>query len=95
MFNHDSLSIEQRLQCLELILEAAILGPYLEDRPHRQAIAGHLYSVLEAGARHQSFPAEVLAALSQDADALAEIDNIPDALRPSLRPLIPPAGSCK
>ena len=92
MGDYDSMSVDSRLLYLKLLVEAVILGPHLNDQRHRQAIAGHLYSQTAAAERHQSFPAEVLAALNQTADSLAEIDNMPDALKPALRPLIPPAS---
>lgn len=84
------LSLEERVQVLETLLSAAIWGPYLDEPKHLARIAENLYMRLEAAERHRSFPPAVLAALYRHADALAAIDNIPDALRPAIRPLVQP-----
>lgn len=86
----ESMSLEERVLFMEFLLEAAIWGPYLEDREHRQKIASHLYSFIEASQRHQAHPPVVQNALLRFADGLAEIDRIPSALKPSVRPLIVP-----
>lgn len=84
----ESMSLEERVLYMEFLLNAIIWGPYLEDREHREKIASHMYSFLEASERHQTYPPIVQNALLRFADALAEIDNVPTALKPSLRPLI-------
>ena len=87
----ESMSLEERVLFIEFLLDAIIWGPHLEDREHRQKIASHLYTCVEASQRHQAHPPVVQDALLRFVDSLAEIDNIPSALRPSLRPLIAPA----
>lgn len=87
----ESMSLEERVLFMEFMLDAIIWGPHLEDSEHRQKIASHLYTFIEASQRHQAHPPIVQNALLRFADALAEIDNVPSALKPSLRPLIAPA----
>jgi hypothetical protein len=87
------LTLEDQVEYLRIVTEAFIWGPHLADREYRQKIAGHLYLVAEAAARHQSEPPAVLRALLHLADSLAELDNMPDALRPALRPFVPPPDS--
>ncbi len=89
----ESMTLEERVLFMEFLLEAVIWGPYLEDREHRQQIAAHLYLCVEASQRHQAHPPAVQNALLHFADGLAGIDNIPGALKPSLRPLVPPTDA--
>lgn len=89
----DELTLEERVFILEVLVEASIWGPHLHARDHRQRIAQDLYARLEADARHPSFPSRVRSGLARAADALSELDNIPDSLRPALRPFARPADS--
>lgn len=82
------LTLEERLQVLEVLIEEAIWGPSLDRPEHRKAIASALYTRLGVVAGHQTYPASVISALYEHADALSELDNTPDALRPALRSLI-------
>ena len=86
-----ALSQEERLQVQEVLLEEA-LWAHLDDTDHLRAVASGLYTRLEAAQRHATYPPAVLAALYQRADALAELDNTPGALRPALRPFVQPAA---
>lgn len=89
----DELSLEERVQTLSVLLQAAIWGPHLHHRRHRRRIAADLYTRLEAAEPRDPFPPAVRAALYRHADALAELDNMPDALRPSLRSVVRSSGS--
>ncbi|MDR2334847.1 MAG: hypothetical protein LBE61_15360 [Burkholderiaceae bacterium] len=82
------LSVEERLQVLEILMEESLWGPYLDRPEHRKAIASALYTRLEVAKLHQAYPPGVIAALYEQADALSELDNTPDALKPMLRPLV-------
>lgn len=86
----EAMSLEDRVLFMEFLLESVIWGPHLEDQEHRQKIAAHLYTCVEASQRHQAHPPAVQQALLDYADGLAGIDNIPGALKPTLRPLVPP-----
>lgn len=86
----ESMSLDERVLFMEFLLDAIIWGPYLEDGEHRQKIASHLYTAIEASQRHQAHPPVVQSALLRFADGLAGIDNIPGALKPSMRPMIAP-----
>ena len=88
--DENGLTLEERVLVLETLLDATIWGPYVQDRDHRQRIAQDLYTRLEADERHPSFPAGVRNRLMSTADALSELDNTPDALRPALRPFARP-----
>jgi len=48
----ESMSLEERVLYMEFLLNAIIWGSYLEDREHREKIASHMYSFLEASERH-------------------------------------------
>lgn len=87
------LTLEERLQVQEILLESIIFGPLLNDQRFRQQIAQQLYSVLEAAQRSGSLSPAVLHALFQRADAMAELDNLPDGLKPALRKSLPITGS--
>ncbi|MEX8194922.1 hypothetical protein [Comamonas guangdongensis] len=87
----EKLSLEERLQVLEVLMEEALWGPYLDQPEHRKAIASALYTRLEVAKPHRTYPPGVIAALYDHADALSELDNTPDALRPMLRPLVRPS----
>jgi len=89
----ESMSLEERVLFIEFLLDAVIWGPYIEDSEHRRKIASHLYMCVEASQRHQAHPPAVQKALLHFADGLAGIDNIPGALKPSLRPLVPPTDA--
>ena len=84
----EKLSVEERLQVLEILLEESIWGLHLERPEHRRAIASALYTRLAVANLHQAYPPSVSAALYEQADALCELDNTPDPLRPMLRPTI-------
>lgn len=84
------LSLDERLQVQEVLLEEA-LWAHIDDTDHLRAVASGLYTRLEAAQRHATYPPAVLAELYQRADALSELDNTPDALRPALRPFVQPA----
>lgn len=84
------MTLEERVQYLEILVQAAIWGPYLENGSHRKAIARDLYTRLEAAERHGTFPPALQAALYRFADGLSEIDSQPDALKPVLRPFVEP-----
>jgi hypothetical protein len=86
----ERLSVEERLLVLEVLVEEAVWGPYLDRPEHRKAIASALYARLEVAKPHQAYPPGVIAALYDHADALSELDNTPYALRPMLRPLVRP-----
>lgn len=86
----EKLSIEDRVPFMEFLLDSVIWGLHLGDQEHRQKIATHLYTCVEASQRHQAHPPAVQQALLDYADGLAGIDNIPGALKPMLRPLVPP-----
>lgn len=85
------LTLEERLQVLEILMEESIWGPYLDQPEQRKAIASALYTRLEVVKRHQVYPPGVVSALYAHADALSELDNTPDALKPMLRPLVRPS----
>lgn len=85
----ESMTIEERLLFVEFLLDAVLWGPYLNDKEHRRKVASHLYLCVEASQRHQAHPPVVQKALLRFADSLAEIDNVPGALKPTLRPFIP------
>lgn len=82
------LTVEERLQVLEVLIEEAIWGPSLDQPEHRKAIASALYTRLGVVAGHQTYSPNVISALYEHADALSELDNTPEALRPVLRPLV-------
>ena len=84
----EKLSVEERLQVLEILLEESIWGPYLGQPEHRKAIASALYTRLAVANLHQAYPPGVAAALYEQADALCELDNTPNPLRPMLRPMV-------
>lgn len=86
------MTLEERLQVQEILLEDALWGPHLDNPDYRLAVARALYTRLEAAQRHSTFPPAVQAALYLHADALSELDNTPDALRPALRPFARPAS---
>ena len=87
------LTLEERLEVQEILLESIIFGPLLYDQRFRQQIAQQLYSVLEAAQRSGSLSPAVQHALFQRADAMAELDNLPDELKPVLRDSLPPVDS--
>ncbi len=89
----DTLTLEERVLALEVLLDAAIWGPYLDDANHGKAIAAQLYQVLEAAQQNPAFSASVRRWLYQRADALAGADSLPDALRPAIRPFLRPDDS--
>lgn len=89
----EKLSLEERLQVLEILLEESIWGLHLDRPEQRKAIASALYTRLEVAGLHQAYPASVTAALYEHADALSELDNTPDPLKPVLRPLIRYSGA--
>ncbi len=89
----EKLSVEERLQVLEILLEESIWGLHLEQPGHRKAIASALYTRLAVANLHQAYPPRVTAALYEQADALCELDNTPAPLKPMLRPLIRYSGS--
>lgn len=84
----EKLSVEERLQVLEILLEESIWGPHLEQPEHRKAIASALYTRIAVANLHQAYPHGVTAALYEQADALCDLDNTPDPLKPMLRPMI-------
>ncbi|MGE8318379.1 MAG: hypothetical protein ACN6O3_06490 [Comamonas sp.] len=84
----EKLNVEERLQVLEVLMEESLWGPYLDRPEHRKAIASALYTRLEVARLHQAYSPGVIAALYEQADALSELDNTPDALKPMLRPLV-------
>lgn len=89
----EKLSVEERLQVLEILLEESIWGLHLEQPEHRKAIASALYTRLAVANLHQAYPPSVTAALYEQADALCELDNTPAPLKPMLRPLIRYSGA--
>jgi len=84
------LTLEERVKVQEMLLEAIIFGPLLGERRFRQQIAQQLYLNLEAAERTGSLSPAVQQALFAHADAMAELDNLPDGLRPALRGSLPP-----
>lgn len=85
-----AMNTEERILFLEFMMDAIIWGPHLENREYRKKIADHLYTCIEASQRHQAHPVVVQQALLRVADGLAEIDSVPNALRPMLRsPILP------
>jgi len=91
--SENPMSLEGRVLFLEFVIESIIWGPHLDDQEHRQTIAAHLYTCVEASQRHQAHPPAVQRALLRYADGLAGIDSIPDALKPTLRPIGPPTST--
>lgn len=85
------LSLDERLQVQEILLEEA-LWAHIDDTDHLRTVSSGLYTRLEALQRHATCPPAVLAELYRRADALSELDNTPDALRPALRPFVQPAA---
>ncbi|MCK6414422.1 MAG: hypothetical protein L6Q63_02505 [Giesbergeria sp.] len=86
----NDLSLGERLQVLEALVDAAIWGPHLHNRDHRRAIAQALYMRLEGDLQAHACPARVRAELLDVADALAEIDSQPGPIKSALRPLVQP-----
>ena len=84
------LTLEERVKVQEMLLEAIIFGPLLGERHFRQQIAQQLYLNLEAAERTGSLSPVVQQALFAHADAMAELDNLQDGLRPALRGSLPP-----
>ncbi|KGG95542.1 hypothetical protein P245_06730 [Comamonas thiooxydans] len=89
----EKLNVEERLQVLEILLEESIWGLHLERPEHRKAIASALYTRLEVANLHQAYSPGMTAALYEQADALSELDNTPDPLKPMLRPLVRYSGA--
>ena len=85
---NNSLTLEERVIVLEELLKASIWGPFLEDEKHLKKIASLVYWSVDAAKRHNSYPESVQKELTEYADSLAEIDNIPDVLKPTIRPFI-------
>lgn len=50
----EMLSVEERLQVLEILLEESIWGLHLEQPEHRKAIASALYTRLAVANLHQA-----------------------------------------
>ncbi len=76
------LSLEERICCLDLLLEATLWGPHLHDKTYRSKVASHLHMCLDAAQLTQSIPPAVQSALADYVDLLGEIDRVPAALMP-------------
>lgn len=87
MKNKD-LSLDERVTALEFLLDALVWGPHLNDKSYRTKVAEHLYMCVEASERHNAHPLEVQSRLLAIADVLAEIDQTPDYLKPTIRPFV-------
>jgi hypothetical protein len=85
MLNHH-LTVEERLDVMEALLNATIWGPFLDNPEHRQEIASTLNDLIAVCERHESISTNALTELKNISDALAEIDRMPDSIRPLLRP---------
>lgn len=83
---NNELSLTERVAVLEILMNAAIWGAYLEDTEHRLKIAAHLNLIIEASERHNSLAPNVLAELKSISDGLVQIDALPDVIKPFLRP---------
>ena len=83
---NDTLSITERLDVVETLLNATLWGAYLENPEQRLEIATHLNAIIDASERHNSFSPNVMLELKRISDARAQIDNLPDQIRPFLRP---------
>lgn len=73
---------------LEALVDAAIYGPHLHEPLHLRAIAQALYSRLEGDLQAGACPPGVRLQLLDRADALAEIDSQPGALKPAIRSVV-------
>ena len=93
---NSQLTLEQRLQVLELLLEDVLLGGYLLQPELRGAVAQAIHVRLEASKPESCIPPGVAASLSRIANALFEIDNTPHQMQPALRDVLSfggPAGA--